>query len=76
MFIDKLVVIEFIIKIFDMKNIFLVENVLIFLGCENFLINDERKVCLNDKINMFISWKFNIDKFLDKYVGKKNRIDV
>lgn len=74
--IDKPVVTEPTTKIPDMKNIFSVENAPIFPGCENLSTNDERKACLNDKINAFISRKFNIDKFSDKYAGKKNRIDV
>ncbi|HAT67587.1 MAG TPA: hypothetical protein DCS66_23815, partial [Flavobacteriaceae bacterium] len=44
--------------------------------CENLSTNSERKACLNEKINAFISRKFDIDKFSDKYAGKKNRIDV
>lgn len=58
------------------KNILTVDNVPIFPGCEYLKTNDERKSCLNDKVNAFINRKFNVDKFSDKYAGRKNRIDV
>ena len=60
----------------ETKNMLSVENAPIFPGCENLLTNNERKACLGEKINAFINKKFNIDKFSEKYAGKKNRIDV
>lgn len=60
----------------EIKNLISVDNAPIFPGCENLSTNSERRDCLNEKINAFISRKFDIDKFSDKYAGKRNRIDV
>ncbi|MEZ4858883.1 MAG: energy transducer TonB [Flavobacteriaceae bacterium] len=74
--IDKPMVITTEVKKPEAENMFSVENVPIFPGCENLSSNEERKQCLNEKINAFINRKFDINKFSDKYAGKKNRIDV
>lgn len=58
------------------QNILAVENVPIFPGCEGLSTNQERKACMDAKMNQFISKSFNIDKFSSKYAGKNNRIDV
>lgn len=62
--------------IIEKKSIFNVQNAPIFPGCESLSTEKERRVCLDEKINAFIGRKFNSEKFLDKYAGKKNRIDV
>ncbi|MAL59964.1 MAG: hypothetical protein CMC14_07960 [Flavobacteriaceae bacterium] len=74
--IEKPVISSPTVKKPDIKNLISVDNAPIFPGCENLSTNSERKACLNEKINAFISRKFDIDKFSDKYAGKKNRIDV
>jgi len=53
-----------------------VQTVPIYPGCESLNTNEERRDCLNSKINAFISKRFDVDKFSEKYVGTKNRIDV
>ncbi|MEZ4875666.1 MAG: energy transducer TonB [Flavobacteriaceae bacterium] len=60
----------------EVKNVMNVEVVPIFPGCESLATNAERKACLDEKISAFISRKFNIDKFSDKYAGEKSRIDA
>ena len=60
----------------EKKPIYFVENAPIFPGCEALSSENERRACLDEKINAFIGKKFDIDKFSDKYAGKNNRIDV
>jgi protein TonB len=74
--IEKAVVTTPAVKKPEIKNLISVDNAPIFPGCENLSTNSERKACLNEKINAFISRKFNVDKFSVKYAGIKNRIDV
>lgn len=63
-------------KVLEKKNIMGVENAPIFPGCESLTTNEQRRACLDDKINAFINRKFNADKFSDKYAGEKSKIYV
>ena len=60
----------------EKKFLFNVQSAPIFPGCESLQTEQERRACLDEKINAFIGRKFNSEKFSDKYAGKKNRIDV
>jgi protein TonB len=53
-----------------------VEFVPVFPGCESSGSNEERRMCMQDKIRAFISKKFNTDEFAYLDSGKQFRIDV
>lgn len=58
------------------KLIMTVQKVPVYPGCESLTTNEELRNCLSDKVNAFISRKFDVDKYSEKYLGTKNRIDV
>lgn len=58
------------------ESLFGVQQVPVFPGCESLQTNEERKECFQSKIQQFISHKFDIDKFSDKYSGQRKRVSV
>lgn len=58
------------------ESLFGVQEVPVFPGCEFLTTNEERKDCFQSKVQQFISRKFDVDKFSEKYSGQKKKISV
>jgi protein TonB len=58
------------------ESLFGVQEVPVFPGCESLTTNEERKDCFQSKVQQFISRKFDVDKFSEKYSGQKKKISV
>lgn len=54
----------------------MVQDAPVFPGCESYKTNQERKVCLNEKIAQFIDRRFNTDLAQDLGLSGINRIKV
>ena len=58
------------------RNLHQVEFVPIFPGCESLSTNEEKKACMNSKINAFINKKFRSDRFSGLAKNKTHNIYV